>query len=103
MAASSRPWLRTDAAGAIVLALHVQPNAARTELVGRHGDALKVKLAAPPADGKANACLVEFLSGLLEVTRADVKLLGGATSRRKLVRVSAVAPSALEKLRRLAG
>ncbi len=101
MAAFTYPWLRTDASGDIILTLHVQPNAARTEIVGCHGDALKVKLAAPPADGRANACLTGFLADLLGVTRADVKLVGGAASRRKLVRVAGVAPSALERLRRL--
>ncbi len=101
MAPSAHPWLRTDAAGNLVLALHVQPNAARTAIVGRHGDALKVKLAAPPADGKANACLMEYLAILLDVPRADVTLIAGAASRRKLVRVTGAAVSALEELRRL--
>lgn len=101
MGASAHPWLRADAAGNVVLALHVQPNAARTAIIGCHGDALKLKLAAPPADGKANACLVEYLATLLDVPRADVTLIAGAASRRKFVRVTGVAASALEKLRRL--
>lgn len=94
--------MRTDASGYVIVSLHVQPNAARTEIVGLYGDALKVKLAAPPADGRANACLTEFLADLLGVARADVRLIGGAASRRKLVRVAGVSPAAVQKLRQLA-
>jgi uncharacterized protein (TIGR00251 family) len=54
-------WRREED-GAVVLVLHVQPGAKRTEVAGVHGDALKIRLAAPPVDGKANAELVRFLA-----------------------------------------
>ena len=89
---SERPWLREDGAGAtlaLVLSLHVQPGAKRTEVAGRHGDALKVRLAAPPVEGKANAELTRFLADAFAVPRGAVVLLRGETARDKVVRVIA--------------
>ncbi|HMV31002.1 MAG TPA: DUF167 domain-containing protein [Gemmatimonadales bacterium] len=69
------------------LTLHVQPRAARTECAGHHGDAIKVRLAAPPVDGAANEALLRFLAERLGVARAALTLRAGATSRRKVVEV----------------
>jgi uncharacterized protein (TIGR00251 family) len=83
----SRPaWLRAAGSDA-VLTLHVQPGARKTELAGEHGGALKVRLGAPPVDGKANDCLIAFLSERLGVPKARVVLEAGSTSRQKRVRV----------------
>lgn len=79
-------WRREEAA-ALVLTLHVQPGAKRTEAAGIHGDALKVRLAAPPVDGKANAELSRFLADAFGVPLRCVTLERGATSRRKVVRI----------------
>lgn len=67
--------------------MHVQPRASRTELAGQYGDALKVRLAAPPVGGAANEALVRFLAELLEVPRSAVRLERGAAGRSKLVAV----------------
>ena len=85
---SAAPWRREDA-GALVLALHVQPGAARTEVAGTHGDALKIRLAAPPVDGKANAELLRFLADAFAVPLRQVTLVRSETARRKTVRVDA--------------
>ena len=85
---SAAPWRREDA-GALVLALHVQPGAARTEVAGTHGDALKIRLAAPPVDGKANAELLRFLADAFAVPLRQVTLVRGETARRKTVRIDA--------------
>ncbi|MBK6805536.1 MAG: YggU family protein [Betaproteobacteria bacterium] len=77
--------------GAIVLALHVQPGAKRTEAAGTHGDALKIRLAAPPVDGKANAELVRFLADAFGVPQRQVTIVRGETSRQKSVRIDAPA------------
>jgi uncharacterized protein (TIGR00251 family) len=73
--------------GAIVLELHVQPGAKRTEAAGTHGDRVKIRLAAPPVDGAANDELVRFLADAFGVPRRQVTIVSGATSRRKRVRI----------------
>ena len=83
-------WLRNAGEG-VVLSLHIQPGARKTEVVGLHGTALKIRLAAPPVDGKANEALIEFLAGKLGVARQRVALIGGASSRAKRIRVDDVA------------
>ena len=70
------------------LLLHVQPGARKSEFVGRHGDALKVRIAAPPVDNKANAALIAFLSGALGIQKSAIVIRRGATTRRKLVEVT---------------
>lgn len=72
------------------LTVHVVPRAARTEVVGRHGDAVKIRLAAPPVDGAANDELVRFLAERLGVARRAVTLRAGTTVRRKTVVVDGV-------------
>ena len=78
-----------DNKGAVILNLHVQPGAKRTEVAGRHGDALKIRLAAPPVDGKANAELLRFLSDAFDVPLRNVTLVRGESSRQKIVRIEA--------------
>ena len=79
-------WL-TEKPDHLVLTLRVQPGAKRTEVVGTHGDALKLRLAAPPVDGKANEVLVAFLAEAFGVAVRNVSLLTGHSSRSKRVRV----------------
>ncbi len=67
------------------LELHVQPGAKRTEVAGMHGERIKIRLAAPPTDGRANAALIEFLAEAFGVARRDVTILSGTKSRDKRV------------------
>jgi uncharacterized protein (TIGR00251 family) len=80
----------TPVAGGVVIAVQVQPRASRTEYVGRHGDAIKIRLAAPPVEGEANEELVRFLARALGVRRDAITIESGATGRRKRVRVVGV-------------
>ncbi len=82
-------WLRQDGDG-VVLTLHIQPGAKRTECAGLHGEAMKIRLAAPPVDGKANEALIVFLAKTLGVPKSNVDLISGETSRAKRVRVDGV-------------
>ncbi len=68
--------------------VHVQPRAARTEIVGWHGDAIKIRVAAPPVEGAANDELLRFLAERLDVPLTQVRLAAGATGRRKRVAVA---------------
>jgi len=82
----SASWRREED-GALILVLHVQPGAPRTAVVGTHGDALKIRLAAPPVDGKANAELLRFLAEVFAASTRNVTLLRGEKSRQKVVRI----------------
>ena len=81
-------WLR-QGERQTTLTLHIQPGAKKTEIVGIHGDALKIRLAAPPVDGKANAALIAFVAQRLDVAKSAVTLKSGQTSRRKVLEVTA--------------
>jgi len=72
------------------LLVHVVPRASRTEIVGKHGDAVRIRVAAPPADGAANEELVRFLAERLGVRRSAISIAAGDTSRRKRVIIEGV-------------
>jgi uncharacterized protein (TIGR00251 family) len=82
----------------VVLRLHVQPGAGRTAVVGRHGDALKVRVAAPPEGGRANEAVTPLGASTFGVSGDQVQLSSGAASRTKRVKVSGVA---VDEVRRL--
>lgn len=74
------------------LVVHAQPGAGRTQITGRHGDALKIRVAAPPEHGRANAALVKVLADAFGVDVAGVELVAGDASRTKRFRISGVEP-----------
>jgi uncharacterized protein len=91
-------WLKAAADGGLTLTLHIQPGAKKSEVAGLHGDALKIRLAAPPVDGKANAALVAFIAECLGVGKNAVTLKSGQTSRRKVVTVAGAPADAARRL-----
>lgn len=72
----------------VEILLRVVPRASRTEVAGTVGDALKIRLNAPPVEGKANKALLKFLARRLGVRTSEITLLGGETSRNKRVTVT---------------
>jgi uncharacterized protein len=72
----------------VSFSVRVQPRASRTAILGEFGDALKIAVAAPPVEGKANEALIRFFAELFEVPRSAVEIVGGRASRNKVVRVS---------------
>jgi hypothetical protein len=91
--------LRT-VAGGVEIDVRVIPRARRTEIAGVRDNALLIRLAAPPVDNAANEALVDFLSSTLGISRSAIRVLAGATSRRKRLLVSGVNA---ERLRQLIG
>ena len=90
-------WYRHDETNNLVLTLHIQPGAKNTVTAGFHGEALKIKLAAPPVEGKANTALIKFLAERFDVPLARVVLKQGDKSRHKVIVIvqSAHGPEAL--------
>lgn len=80
-------WYRREGTD-LILQLRIQPRASRDEIVGPHGDALKVRITAPPVDGKANAHLLAWLADIFGVPRQQVMLVSGQSGRDKRVRIS---------------
>lgn len=97
------PWLRQTPAG-VELRVYVQPRASRDQLAGVQGDALKLRLAAPPVDGAANAACCAFFAKLCKLTRSQVVLVAGEASRHKRVLLGGVeAATVMPILEPLAG
>lgn len=80
------PWLTVQGED-LRLDVIVSPKASKTRIMGVHDDRLKIQVAAPPADGKANEALVRFLAERLDIPRAQVEILGGAANTRKSIRL----------------
>ena len=69
----------------MILDVHVQPGAKRSEFAGQHGERIKIRLAAPAVDNKANEALIEFLAQHYSVPRRNIRIASGLKSRRKRV------------------
>lgn len=77
-------WIRETDKG-VLLPVRAVPRASKNEIQGIHGDALKVRLQAPPVEGKANAALIRFLSDELDISRSQLSIASGETGRNKAV------------------
>ncbi|CAG0960167.1 hypothetical protein ANRL3_00826 [Anaerolineae bacterium] len=87
----------TESNGAVTFSVKVIPRAPRNQIAGIEGDAVKIRLNAPPVEGKANDALIAFLADLFGVRRAQIEIIVGETSRRKIVRVRGVAARQVEE------
>lgn len=76
-----------DTKAGAVLSVHIQPKASTTECVGIYGDAIKIRVAAPPVDGAANDELIRFLARQLSIPSTSVRIHSGAGGRHKRVLV----------------
>jgi uncharacterized protein (TIGR00251 family) len=93
-------WYRLDGdRNVLCINLYVQPNARSTELAGTHGEALKVRVAAPPLDDRANQLLVDFLGKTLGVPGSRIRISRGGRSRHKLIEIAAPGETALRTIR----
>lgn len=97
-------WCRFDSATArLTLYIHARPNARVTAAAGLYGDALKVHIAAPASDDKANAALIVWLAAALGLPRSAIRLKSGMTARRKVIEVQPATLAAAARAAALAG
>jgi hypothetical protein len=95
-------WYRYDPARkTLCLSLQVQPNARRCEFAGRYGERVKVRIAAPAVDSKANRLLLDFLAESFQLPVAAVMIRHGERSRAKVVEISNVGPDTLARISHL--
>ena len=94
-----REFKITDAKGGAAFTVRVVPRASKTEIIGLMDDgALKVRLTAPPAEGKANEALVEFLAEVLSVRRDQIEIIAGHKGREKLISVIGITPDQVNQI-----
>jgi uncharacterized protein (TIGR00251 family) len=86
----------TESKGMVTLTIKIVPRAQKNQIAGIEGDALKIRLNAPPVEGKANDALVEFLAKTLGIARAQIEIVAGHTARRKIVRVRGISAREVE-------
>lgn len=86
-------YLRVEKTHDVILDIHVIPNASQTHADGEHDGALRVRLHAPPVDGKANLALIAWLADTLGIAKREIELVRGQTSKRKQLRVNAAVSS----------
>ncbi|MDN5292892.1 MAG: uncharacterized protein PWQ31_197 [Eubacteriales bacterium] len=89
-------WYTADGEG-VRLTVKVQPRSNRNQVVGVEGDALKVKITAPPVDGEANRALLEFLAEKLGVAKSRLRILNGESGRRKVIFIGGVGSAEVTK------
>ena len=89
--ATDAVYLHVEKSGAVLIDVHVVVNAARTHSDGIHDQALRMRLHAPPVDGKANQALLHWVADRLDIARAHIELVRGHTAKRKQLRVQACA------------
>jgi hypothetical protein len=81
----------------ILLKVHLQPKASRNEIVGPYRDGIKIKVTAPPIEGKANEALIRFLAKEFGISISSIKILKGLHSREKTLRISGTLDQELAK------
>ena len=82
---------------AIFLKIHLLPRASRDEICGLHGDAIKIRVTAPPVEGKANQALQRFIAEKLNLSSSQVEIIAGQHSREKLLQITGISRAEVEK------
>jgi len=93
-----REFKITDAKKGAAFTVHVVTRAKKNEIVGQMGDAIKVRLTAPPVEGKANEALLDFLAERLGVAKSQLEIVAGITSHNKMISVIGLSPAEVENL-----
>jgi len=94
----NQTWI-TQSNNCVMITVHAVPRAAQDAIQGLHGDALKIRLHAPPVEGKANEALISFLSRKLNIPKGNIALKSGANQRRKIISISGISlPETIKQL-----
>ena len=88
----------TEKDGVVLFDVRVVPRSSRSEIVGEHDGALKIRLASPPVDGAANAELIKLLAKSFGVSKSEVEIVTGSTSKAKCVRIAGATPPAIASI-----
>jgi len=96
MRGMNQSWINQSGDG-VIITVHAVPRAAKDAVQGLHGDALKIRLHAPPVDGKANEALIYFLSKMLNIPKNNITLKSGLNQRRKIIVVNGLSLPEIEK------
>ena len=88
----------TEKDGAVLFDVRVVPRSSKSEIIGLHDGALKIKLASPPVDGAANAELIKLLAKSFGVAKGDVAIINGETSKNKRIKIANLSKSKFEEL-----
>lgn len=88
----------TQKDGTVVFDVRVVPRASKSEIIGEHDGALKIRIASPPVDGAANTELIRLLAKKLGVSRGDIEIVGGNTSKNKRIKITNLSQSKLEEM-----
>ena len=91
------------AAESVTLSVRIQPRASKNEVVRREDGGIKIRLTAPPVDGAANEALVRFLADAFSVSKSQVEIVSGHTSRDKIVRITGIGQIEAERVLNKAG
>ena len=86
-----------DKDGSVTFPIRVVPRASRSEIVGVHDGALKIRIASPPVDGAANIEIVRFLAKTFGVSKSDIFILSGETSKKKRIKITNLSKSSFEE------
>jgi len=91
-------FIQESANGGSRLKVYIQPRASANKVCGRHGDAIKIRITAPPVDGKANGMVIKFIAKLLKIPKSAVAVTAGQQSRSKTLTLQDIPPSKVESL-----
>lgn len=92
-------WLN-EKADEVIINVHAQPGAKRSAIVGLYGDKLKIAIATPPVDGKANKALIAYIAKTLEIPKSKINIISGESSREKRIRIQDItANECVDKLK----
>ena len=88
----------TEKEGAVLFDVRVVPRSSKSEIVGQHDGALRIRLTSPPVDGAANAELIKLLAKSFGVAKSDVEIINGETSKNKRIKIANLSKSKIEEL-----